>query len=221
MKMKNIINSILIACLFLFVSCDTEQDVIETGVCNPIFDGNILEYLESDDFNWNLTVQMIKKAGMEDIFTGKHPDYKEITFFGLHNYSIIRHVWDKQSEAEEDLVDEDKVVEKLSADECKGIILQYIVKGKYLKEDLKYRDCDYFIYESEQTGFTEMKTEAGSTLRAYLERGEYANIPESGAIMMYLYSETTKQFVTLATPNIQPTNGVVHALSGSHILGKI
>ncbi|MFR1242333.1 MAG: hypothetical protein ACLSDJ_14635 [Butyricimonas faecihominis] len=42
-----------------------------------------------------------------------------------------------------------------------------------------------------------------------------------GAETMYLYSYSAQTQVPLATPDIQPLNGVVHALNYNFVLGKI
>ena len=220
-KMKKIAYIILAFCLFTMASCETEQEVIKTGTCDPKFDGSILEYLRTDNFNWGLTVQMIEKAKMEDIFDGTDPDYPEITFLGLKSSSIIRHVWDLQSKAGEDLIDEDKVINKLTEEDCKTILKKYLIKGKYLKEDLPERDYNYRVDEKGQTGFVELTTLGDNKIRAYVEREDYGGVPKAGAIIMYLYSSSVNVYVTLASPNIQPNNGVIHALGYSHVLGKL
>ena len=51
-------------------ACDTEQKVIDTGVSNPYFDGTIMDYLRSNDKNWDLTVEMIEHADLTDLFEG-------------------------------------------------------------------------------------------------------------------------------------------------------
>ena len=38
---------------------------------------------------------------------------------------------------------------------------------------------------------------------------------------MFLYSVTVGKMIPLATPNIQPKNGVVHALNYGYDFGKI
>lgn len=52
-------------------ACDTEQKVIDTGVSNPYFDGTIMDYLRSNNKNWDLTVEMIEHAGLTDLFEGR------------------------------------------------------------------------------------------------------------------------------------------------------
>ena len=212
---------VITICCFTIISCETQQEVIETGVSNPIYEGTIMEYLRTDDMNWKHTVKMIEKAGMEDLFDGKDANYPEITFLGLKSYSIIRHVWDLQSAADEELINEENVIDKLTKDECRAILEQYIVKGKILKSDLAERDYNYLIFDEQQTGYTELTTLSGNKLRAYIERSDFAGVPRAGATFMYIYSMNLFQYVTLATPDIQPDNGVVHALGYSHVLGKL
>ena len=48
-----------------------------------------------DEFNkdWEWTVEAIKLADLEDIFNGKDTNYKQITFFGIKDYTLKRMVW--------------------------------------------------------------------------------------------------------------------------------
>ena len=51
-------------------ACDTEQKVIDTGVSNPYFDGTIMDYLRSNDKNWDLTVEMIAACRFDGFIRG-------------------------------------------------------------------------------------------------------------------------------------------------------
>ena len=64
-----------------FMSCDPKQDVIYTGVSDPHFDGTMMDYLRSDERNWDLTVEMIERADLVDLFEGQVDTLPEITFF--------------------------------------------------------------------------------------------------------------------------------------------
>nr|WP_288215268.1 hypothetical protein [uncultured Butyricimonas sp.] len=72
--------AIIIFVLAGFAACDTRQDVIDTGISSPYFEGNMMEYLRSDAYNWELTVQMIERAGLTDLFEGRVDSLSEITF---------------------------------------------------------------------------------------------------------------------------------------------
>lgn len=45
--------AIIIFVLAGFAACDTQQDVIDTGISSPYFEGNMMEYLRSDAYNGN------------------------------------------------------------------------------------------------------------------------------------------------------------------------
>ena len=73
--------------LLFLVGCDTKQNVIYTGVSNPYFDGTIMDYLRSNKGNWELTVEMIERAGLVDLFEGNDESVPEMTFWAPPSYS--------------------------------------------------------------------------------------------------------------------------------------
>ena len=80
-------------------ACDTKQDVWNSGVCSPYFDGTIMDYLRADNYNWELTVAMIERAGLTDLFEGQVDTLPEITFWAPKSYSIARWLLDSQKDA--------------------------------------------------------------------------------------------------------------------------
>ena len=205
------IKIVLVAIIALTtMSCETQQDVFDTGVANAFFDGNMLQYLESDKENWALTVEMIKHAGMEDIFNGSDPEYPEITFFGITSYSIQRFLWDNDKE----------VVTDLTPEECEYWLTRHIIKGKHLKASFPYRDTQYEIFDENQTGYTDLVSLGDNVFRTYLERTDYADIPNAGPTVMLIFSLDRNENMPLASPDIQPDNGVVHSLNYSYVLGR-
>lgn len=210
--MKTLKYIILNLCVsILFVNCDTAQDWIDTGVSSPYHDCSIMEYLRGDKYNWELTVQMIERAGLTAMFEGKESGFEEITFFAIPSYTILRYLWDNDMES----------VNELTPEFCKETILNHVVKGKYLKADIAYRNQDYLITDEKQDGGTFLTTEGGKKLKAYVDKSSYGGVPDVGAEIMYLYSFSALTHVPLATPDIQPLNGVVHALNYNYVLGKI
>mgnify|MGYP006978901962 FL=1 len=96
-----------------------------------------------------------------------------------------------------------------------------MVKGKHLKESIKFRNMSYYINAAEQDGGTPLTCLNGNRIIAYLERESYAGVADAGAIKMHLFSWTADSYVPLASPDIQPTNGVVHALNYGYDFGNI
>ena len=62
---------------------------------------------------------------------------------------------------------------------------------------------------------------AGTNYELTGEKTNYGGVTDAGAIFMYLYSFDAMEMVPLASPDIQPLNGVVHALNYNYVLGKI
>lgn len=208
--MRTIIG-ICVCVLMTLTGCDTKQNWIDTGVSSPYHNCSIMEYLRGDAYNWELTVEMIERADLTDLFEGQVDTLPEITFFGIPSYSILRYLWDNEMES----------VNELTPEFCRETVLNHVVKGKYLKADIAYRNPNYLITDSQQDGGTELITLGGRQLKAYVDKSEYGGVPDAGAETMYLYSFSAYTQVPLASPDIQPLNGVVHALNYNFVLGRI
>ena len=150
-------------------SCTT-QDWYDSGVSSPYHDCSIMEYLRKDSYNWELTVKLIERAKLTDMFEGKDPNYKEITFFAPPSYSILRYLWDNDMES----------VEEISIEECKSIVLRHVLDKKYLKNDFAYRNVDYTIDDELQDGGTNITTMGGNKLRIYRDKSAYGGVPDVG-----------------------------------------
>ncbi len=209
--MKKIYNILVYFSIVIsLVSC-TAQNWYDSGVSSPYHDCSIMEYLRGDSYNWELTVKLIERAGLTDMFEGKDPNYKEITFFFFSSYSILRYLWDNDMES----------VDEMSAEDCKTIVLKHVLNKKYLKADFAYQNVDYTIDDELQDGGTDVVTLGGSHLRIYRDKSAYGGVPDAGPETMYIYSFTKATMVPLATPDIQPLNGVVHALNYNYGLGRL
>ena len=82
---------------------------------------------------------------MTQLFEGKDPNYKEITFFAPPSFSILRYVWDEKKEAGEqltpkELADTRVLIRALGQDWCREMVMRHLVKGKYLKESFSFRN---------------------------------------------------------------------------------
>ena len=215
--MKNIL--LIAGILFVLSACDTKQTIIDTGISNPYFDGTMMEYLRSDNYNWALTVEMIEHAGLTDLFEGTVDSLPTITFFAPPSYSILRFLWESQEKGDPNSYY--KKVNDIPVNLCREFILKHVVKGKHLKESIKFRNMSYYINAAEQDGGTHLTCLNGNRITAYLERESYAGVADAGAIKMHLFSWTADSYVPLASPDIQPTNGVVHALNYGYDFGNI
>lgn len=203
---------------FVLTAC-TKQEIIDTGTANPYFDGNMMEYLRSDDYNWKLTVELIEHAGLTALFEGKDPEYPEVTFFGFKSYSVLRFLYDSQHKDQSQGVFIN--VQDIPVELARELVLKHVINGTHLKESVAYRDQEYQISDPRQGGGTKFTTLGGNQLWAYLEGSPYAGVPNAGPVIMNLYSITAMRMIPMATPDIQPKNGVVHALNYGYDFGKI
>lgn len=217
--MKNKVYILFCIIALCFASCETQQDVIDTGVANPVFDGTIMDYLRSNEFNWGMTVKMIEKAELTDLFEGKDTEYPEITFLAFTTYSFYNYTFPLYS-GEGEPTDEE-LLELISKEKCKELILKHVFEGRIENKDLPVFDYDYKIFDPNQQGIIEYTSLAGNKLWFTKKEMEIDNIQNSGVYNMAIYSPLKRVYVTLATPGILPENGVVHALDYSYILNNL
>ena len=190
---------ILILCCMGVLSACTQQDVINSGVSSPYHDCNMMDYMRGDTYNWELTVQMIEHAGLTDLFEGKVDTMPVITFWGIPSYSIQRFIFD--SHENEDLTKVYTKVSDIPKSLCREFLLKHVTKGKILKEVIAYKNKEFEII-------------------AYREGSDYAGVPDAGEVSLRCWSPSWGK-IPMSSPDIQPTNGVVHALNYSYRLGHI
>ena len=200
--MKKVIYTIIVATLLLTTGC-TKDNYIDTGICNGRFDGNLMEYMEANPYDWSMTVEMVRHAGddMVRLFEGKDPNHKEITFFGPTNHSIRRYLLMKKKTR----------VSELDAEWCRDILLQFIVDGKIYRKDIPAGIGG--SYGTVGTGGTELLTTLGKT-QIWL----YVDVDEANGIVLYASRPVfitflkSKRCFAIGSADIEPDNCVVDAL---------
>ena len=221
--MRSIVFSVVV--LFLF-SCNTKYNIIDTGLANGKFAGNMYEYLQSNHYDWDSTVLMIKKADLVDLFEGKRAGYEKITFFGPSNHSIRKYMLDNGYTC----------VDEMGEELCYEMIMKCVVKGKYMREDIPAgkpvvntdTDDEWNDKLSENPdvycgeGGVIFTGEMGNRFWIYSFQESYEKVPGVGAVVLYIVSlETGGTQIDVASTNIEPTNGVVHSLHYNFVLGNL
>ena len=126
-------NKIFIILLMVFIgSACTKENFIDTGKASGIFDGNILEYMKNDPYNWDSTVVVIEWAGLTSLFEGKDAQYPEITFFGPTRLSILRYMLNNGIER----------IKDVEPEVWKEMMLRYVIPGKHMKDSFAVGDID-------------------------------------------------------------------------------
>ena len=97
--MKTFLYIFISSCvLFTLTSCDTKQEWWNSGISSPYHDCSIMEFLRRDSYNWELTVELIERAQLTNVFEGQVDSLKEITFLAPQSYSILRNLYDNNLE---------------------------------------------------------------------------------------------------------------------------
>lgn len=189
----------------------TKNNFIDSGLANGRHEGkSLLEYMETDSYNWDSTVLMVRHAGedMVRLFEGKDEEHPEITFFGMTNHSIRRYLLDNDIER----------VEDLDAEWCRSILLKHIVDGKYYRKDIP-KGIEG-VWGTVGEGGISLKTLAGTDVWVYVfveeQEGIVENVPHPVHIR---FAESNNSF-TVVSADIEPDNCLVHALSYEFTLGE-
>ena len=121
--MRNI--GIILVLLSLF-SCETKYNYIDSGLANGRFDGTMYDYLHSNSYDWDSTLLLVERAGLEDLFQGKQVGYEKITFFGPTNLSILRWMIEQGYNA----------IREIPEATCRELILRHVVAGIHWRDDI-------------------------------------------------------------------------------------
>lgn len=207
MKIKHIIGWI---CLLVLAGACTKDNFVNSGVSNGRHEGkNIIEYMEEHPYDWSLTLELIRHAGQDivTLFEGKDPEYKEITFFGITNNSIRRYLFENEIES----------VTDISSDWCREILLQHVVNGKMWRKDFPVGEPDEF--NMMEPGGIMLTTLAGTKLWVCIVVREQEGIIQNVAKPIYLRFMKSSRNFGVASGDIEPDNGVIHALEYNFTLG--
>jgi hypothetical protein len=196
---------ILLFSIITLFSCQ-KQEFIDTGKANGVFQGTMLEYMENDSYNWDTTVLVIKRAGLEELFSGNDTDNPQITFLGCTSISIMRYMFPKGY----------KKVDDIPVDECKELILRHVFPSKIMRGDIEKG-----FYLPEKTGGKEYSTIGGNKIWMCRYNQNWGGIPEAGPEKLYIFSVENSTTTDIASTNIETDNGVVHSLHYKYIFGQL
>lgn len=199
-----------------FTSC-TKYEYIDTGVSNGVHDCTMWDYFHTDSYNWDSTILMIERAGLKPLFDGTG-QYKQITFFGLTNLSIERHIKNHNKRLKPTDADYWHGVNSIPRSQCKDILEKLVVPVRFMRADVPLGKRTQQAVGG-QMAWTEKGGMVCQCVRGNLFvwtlRGSFGDVEEAGAYELHIAShnqEGTDDVLVVST-DIQTTNGVVHALT--------
>jgi hypothetical protein len=213
---KQIFLACLVAPLLLLGSCSKDKYFEDSGTVNGTFQGNMLEYLKSKPQYFDSVTKVIRLAGMENIFSTE-----AITFFAPADSSIRSTI----AELNRQLSFQGKQtvyrLEQIKPEVWRTQLARYIFKGKKSMNDYPQLDPGnvaaypgqiYASYDGAIMNAGVIYNDAGGVKYAGYRQLTLAYIPSASAPRDYLSWYTS----TVASVNIAPTNGYVHALRYSN-----
>jgi hypothetical protein len=216
-KMMNKYNFLWIGCVALLLqlsSCGKDDYYIDGGKAKAEFDGTVLQYLQSNP-KFDTIAQIIKLAEMEDVFTKE-----EITFFAPTDEVVRRTIGNMDIgglnrelfNAGKDTI---RVLSDVPTEIWKRHLMKYMLKGKYLLKDFPQLDFDlrplypgsyYFGYNDDLFNIGVVYNSSNGVKYAGYRQLSISYVPDPSNPNSYIVA-------AVASSDIQPTNGVVHALA--------
>lgn len=219
--------AVLGVALLLFVSCKRDDYYIDGGLANPVFDGTIMEYLDSKPRDFDTIAQIVRLAGLEETFNND-----EFTFFAPHDENIkqlIGRVGEFGANSQLYSLGRDTIQVLADVDSAiwRKYVERYMFRGRNKLMDYPQVDFDLLTTYGGQNYYSinnsvsnigvvyhDAVTNAGEANEVRLRYMGYRQlyisfIPDVSQPMQGWVE------VPVASSDIQPANGVVHALEFS------
>ncbi|MFB2121419.1 hypothetical protein [Parapedobacter sp. 2B3] len=228
--MENILK-ILLAGLIFLSSCKRDDYYVDGGVANPVFNGTVLEYLDSHP-QLDTIGQLVRLAGLEDNFTAD-----ELTFFspsdvnikmliGRVNYQGTDPGW-MGNRANQQLynlgLDTIQTLADVDSAIWRKYLERYMFHGKHTLSDYPQIDFsvlntfggqNYYAYNNTVSNigvvFHDAVTDEGKPTESRLKYMGYRQL-----YISYIPNVSIPENwidTPVASSDIQPSNGVVHVL---------
>ncbi|TKC05146.1 fasciclin domain-containing protein [Pedobacter frigoris] len=223
--LKNItkgLTLIAVIAIGLTTGCKKYEHYLDTGTTTPTYNGSIMQYLESKPLNFDTLTQVIKLAGMEDVFKNEN-----VTLFAPQDPSIAKSINRLNAYLSSAGKDSVKTLSDIKPKAWKEILSMYVFKGTNRLKD--YRQVDTLALD----------TYSGQGYLSYNEKplniGVVYNDAVNGSVtikyagyrqLMISYipdlSKPKSNWInaSISSSDINPSNGIVHSIKfANHSFG--
>jgi hypothetical protein len=219
-SVKKAIPFFLLLLVAVITGCQKKDYFKDSGKQNAKFNGSVLQYLESRPDMFDSVVKIIHMAGMDNIF-----DKEEITFFAPADSSIRATI--QMLNFMLSTLGNKKVtsLSQIKPQVWRHQLSRYIFKGKKSMNDYPQLDPAnvaaypgriYSSYDGEIMNVGVIYNDAGGVKYAGYRQLQLSYIPSQSTPLDY----QSWYPVAVASVNIEPSNGYVHALQFSnHLFG--
>ncbi|HKG04986.1 MAG TPA: hypothetical protein VKB19_00935 [Pedobacter sp.] len=208
--------------VMMFASCKNDDYYQDGGKAEPKFNGNIMQYLESNPAKFDTIVQIIKLADLEGVLSNE-----EVTFFCPTDEVIrrtigtVNRVLDDpyKGQLNQYLFDLGKDTIANFSDVPSNIwrkyLMRYIFKGKNVLKD--YPQLDFGLTQLYPGGFYRGYNDDLSNIGVvYNSTNGVAYTGYRQLSISFIRDSSTPELsisAAVATSDVQPSNGVVHVLA--------
>jgi len=207
------------ALLVLASSCSKDY-YKDGGLHDPNFDGNIMEFLDSRRDLFDTLAQVIRLAGFENVLANE-----EVTFFAPPDPTISRSLRYLNEGLYLSGLDTVKQLDQIHPDAWRFFLSKYTLKGRFVLKDFPQLDTmsmqafpgqGYVTYAGQRVNigvvYADVRTRNADDVEQIVKYAGYRQLHINA------YGGFSVSGLTLgpvATSDIRPTNGVVHALQFS------
>ncbi|MES2828843.1 MAG: fasciclin domain-containing protein [Bacteroidota bacterium] len=209
-----------VALTMMVSSCAKDDYFVDGGPAKAQFDGTVLQYLQTHS-QFDTIAQIVKLAGLEEVFSKE-----EITFFAPTDEVIRRtigivngNVENLKNGLNQRLFDARKDTIKVLADVPSGtwrkFLMRYMFKGKFVLKDYPQLDFSlkplypggfYLGYNNDLSNIGVVYNSANNVAYTGYRQLSISYIPDPSSPGNFIAA-------AVASSDIQPTNGVIHALA--------
>lgn len=214
---KNMIHMAAVLLAVSFCSC-TKYNYIDTGLSKGDHDCTMWEYFHSQPHTWDSLILMIDNAGLRQVFDGTG-EYKQITFFGLTNYSIRRTMMDHNKGLSSANANYWHSVTDIPVVKCQEIIKKLVVPQRMMLANIprghRTQHTEGGVTTWLETDGMTCKNIYGTALFVWTQKEDYLGVAEAGEVSLWMVSQDYKGASNerIASTDIRTTNGVVMSMN--------
>lgn len=204
--------SLSLICLLLVAFTGCKKDYfINSGLHKAKYEGNMLQYLESQPFLFDTLIRVIKLAGVEKYFTDS-----TMTFFAPADSTINRTYLYINQQLKLSGADTLTSLDNIKAEFWRSTLMMYMFSGARGLEEFQQLDL------SNRSAFPGeyVRSMGGRVMNIGVTFGDASGLKYQGYRQLnlaYIPNQSSPQqgwrITRIATSNIQPTNGYVHVLN--------
>ena len=197
----------------LFIPACKKDYYVDGGLADPHYNGTIYDYLVKNPYLFDTVAYVVEKAGLKDMLQND-----SVTFFAPTDQSIGDALADL-NEYRYNNVEDSVHLPDIPGEVWRKFLLRYILKGKHTANQFARIDpANVYAYP----GINYVMA-GGYILNIGLVYKDYNGVGAVGARLLLLTDITfdpvtfkNNPYVYVSSSDIQPTNGVIHALNVRH-----